>query len=606
MDLLRQIVASPRARHDEAGLDLCYVTDNIIATSGPSGTYPQLAYRNPLKDLVKFLDSKHKENWSIWEFRAEGTGYPDEEVYGRIRHYPWPDHHPPPFALVPLIMGSMKQWLKDKEKEGRVAVVHCKAGKGRSGTISCSYLISEEGWAREDAMKRFTDRRMRPGFGNGISIPSQIRTLMYVERWTNSGKKPYVDRPTEIVELHVWGLRDGVKIGIEGYVDEGKIIKCFHTFHKDERKTIRGEIRKDTGFADVAMELMGKKKAETAADAGKQVKQAEKAEEVVERKPDDDDRSGGDVVFVPKERIVLPSSDVNVDFERRNKSKYGGFTMVTSVAHVWFNTFFEGNGPEQDGKPDDSGVFTIDFDAMDGIKGSSRKGTKCFDKIQVVWKAVDLENKPAVTVTEPSGSTESIPQARPADWKGGNDKHSNDIEKKLGLREADSASADISRASSMKTDPNSDKDDVKDERETVQSVGPDGKALHETTAADVSQSKDVSKNPSTASAHSSANNIPATSSTNTRSAPTQDSVRNEITSSATTDGTSDKKPLWVDQRPQGNETGQSSSPTVASGEQTHVSTADLPGGVPEEQLGKHHEHGPGHLSLNRNTKPSSS
>ena len=30
--LLRQIVAGPRARHPEAGLDLCYVTDDIIAT----------------------------------------------------------------------------------------------------------------------------------------------------------------------------------------------------------------------------------------------------------------------------------------------------------------------------------------------------------------------------------------------------------------------------------------------------------------------------------------------------------------------------------------------------------------------------------------------
>ena len=148
MDLLRQLVASPRARHAEAGLDLCYVTDFLIATSGPSGTYPQVAYRNPLKDLVKFLDSKHGENWAIWEFRAEGTGYPDEEVYNRIRHYPWPDHHPPPFSLIPLIMASMRNWLKGKDADGkeRVAVVHCKAGKGRSGTVSASYLISEEGW----------------------------------------------------------------------------------------------------------------------------------------------------------------------------------------------------------------------------------------------------------------------------------------------------------------------------------------------------------------------------------------------------------------------------------------------------------------------------
>jgi len=30
--LLRQIVAGPRAKHAETGLDLCYVTSNIIAT----------------------------------------------------------------------------------------------------------------------------------------------------------------------------------------------------------------------------------------------------------------------------------------------------------------------------------------------------------------------------------------------------------------------------------------------------------------------------------------------------------------------------------------------------------------------------------------------
>jgi protein-tyrosine phosphatase len=180
--LLRQIVAGPRSRHPEAGLDLCYVTPFIIATSGPSGTYPQRAYRNPLDQLVKFLDYKHGEEWKIWEFRAEGTGYPDSEVYGRIRHYPWPDHHPPPFRLVGLIVAGMRNWLlegEEKGKEGkgngRVVVVHCKAGKGRSGTMACSYLISECGWKPEEALARFTERRMRPGFGQGVSIPSQLR-----------------------------------------------------------------------------------------------------------------------------------------------------------------------------------------------------------------------------------------------------------------------------------------------------------------------------------------------------------------------------------------------------------------------------------------------
>ena len=206
--LLRQIVAGPRSRHPEAGLDLCYVTDQIIATSGPSGTYPQRAYRNPLDQLVKFLDHKHGKDWAIWEFRAEGTGYPDEEVYGRIRHYPFPDHHPPPFSLVPMILASMRNWLREenengekKERKGRVVVVHCKAGKGRSGTMACSYLISECGWKPEEALARFTERRMRPGFGQGVSIPSQLRYVGYVDRWTNFGKV-YVERQIEIMEVH--------------------------------------------------------------------------------------------------------------------------------------------------------------------------------------------------------------------------------------------------------------------------------------------------------------------------------------------------------------------------------------------------------------------
>lgn len=460
--ILRQIVASPRVRHTEADLDLCYVTDNIIATSGPGATYPQVAYRNPLKDLVKFLDRKHGDKWCIWEFRAEGTGYPDVEVYGRVRHYPWPDHHPPPFALIPLIMGSMRNWLREKSVEGRVVVVHCKAGKGRSGTVSCSYLISEEGWTPEDAMARFTERRMRQGFGVGISIPSQQRWISYVDRWTKCGKV-YVERPVEILEVHCWGLRDGVKIVIEGFVEEGKVIKKFHTFTRSERTIVRGEIQKENGFADAVVSVLGRKKtikdkkvAAVVEDAQKQsdmgVESASKTSLDSQSDRSSKESQGGDVIFKPSSRVILPSSDVNIDVERRNKTNLGGLTMVTSVGHVWINTFFEGNGPEQDGKPDDSGVFEIEWDAMDGIKGSSRKGTASFDRIAIVWKAVPLDpHKPSVVINEPAEG-EEVRQTEAADWRG-RDKDKSDpdaLTHKLGLRAKTSDSASVSPASSMR------------------------------------------------------------------------------------------------------------------------------------------------------------
>ncbi|KAG8668488.1 Telomerase protein component 1 [Fusarium poae] len=542
--ILRQIVAGPRARHPEAGLDLCYVTDHIIATSGPSETYPQLAYRNPLDQVVKFLDSKHGEDWAIWEFRAEGTGYPDESVYGRVRHYPWPDHHPPPFRLVPMIMASMRNWLhggeldggrvasdgrpmsankdtltqeqKDEKRKKRVVVVHCKAGKGRSGTVSCSYLIAEEGWKPEDALARFTERRMRPKFGAGVSIPSQLRWISYVERWTRGNKK-YTDRPIEIAEIHVWGLRHGVKVDIEGFTDEGKKIDVFHTFKKEERVVVDPKAPEESGISDMIWEMAGYPAAKAnqqapeeahfsdatnpgdepaVEDKGKKHALKRKGTEILHKvstkgaKPKNDSATssktdvtdnseeepgGMAVILRPKEPVRIPNSDVNISVERRNKTpKSMGLTMVTAVAHVWFNTFFEGEGPERDGKALDSGVFSIEWDAMDGIKGSSRKGSRAFDRIAVVWRVAGTDALPEEVVEPAEG--QPVPQVRPADWKGANTEDP-DNQKDLGLRVQSPASADVSKASSMAEDPGETKQND-GELEGVRSSGPTGEDLH--------------------------------------------------------------------------------------------------------------------------------
>lgn len=454
--LLRQIVAGPRSRHPETGLDLCYVTDQLIATSGPSATYPQRAYRNPLDQLVRFLDSKHGDGWAIWEFRAEGAGYPDEEVYGRVWHYPWPDHHPPPFRLVPMILASMRNWLR--EREDRVVVVHCKAGKGRSGTIACSYLIAECGWTPAEALARFTERRMRPGFGQGVSIPSQLRWIGYVDRWAKAGKL-YVDRQIEIVEVHVWGLRDGVKVQIEGFVNEGKVIKIMHTFTKRERVVVEGNAPGSGGITDMLSDMAGfqtsekGKESESTDSLDKESKTIPRARIPETASPGssspDPEAGGRAVIFRPSKKVVVPSSDVNIDIERRNKASMG-WTMVTAVAHVWFNAYFEGNGPEQNGKPDDTGVFEIDWDKLDGIKGSSRKGTRALDRLAVVWKVHEPEpgrgGKEDV-IREP-GVNSPVPQMAAADWKGGNET-SPGLPTGLGLRSESPCGADVSKANSV-------------------------------------------------------------------------------------------------------------------------------------------------------------
>lgn len=451
-----------------------------------------------------------------------------------------------------MIMASMRNWLngdddddhtggsievgkksqekkKDVDPSKRVVVVHCKAGKGRSGTMACSYLISQCGWTAQDALARFTERRMRPKFGAGVSIPSQLRWVSYVDRWTKGGKR-YVDREVEIVEVHVWGLRHGVKVSVEGFVDEGKKIRVFHTFNKAERTVVQGdapggggmmnflgdalspdandqEIYEDADYGNI---VDGDNQTKSGSDADSSTgnsstatpNQPDKGSRTsVLRKPSvkklasnpksktinpadfsstsspagisstnsnvslpnpprtntmasNSEPGGMAVIFRPSTAVRLPTSDVSVSLERRNRAPASmGLTMVTAVAHVWFNTFFEGQGPEQDGRADDSGVFEIEWDKMDGIKGSSRKGTRAADKISIVWRAVGGEEKttetPGVVVTEP-GEGSPVPQLRAADWRG-EGVEDPDKDRRLGLRAAEPGSENVSRASSVRS-----------------------------------------------------------------------------------------------------------------------------------------------------------
>jgi protein-tyrosine phosphatase len=398
----------------------------------------------------------------------------------------------------------MRNWLHgDEEQEKpsannpkrRVAVVHCKAGKGRSGTVTSSYLISEEGWSRPEALKRFTERRMRAGFGEGVSIPSQLRYVRYVDEWTNKMNKRYVERPVEIVELHVWGLRDGVKVAIDGYIEGGKQINCFHTFTREEKVIIE----KFSSEADTFGKDGETQPPNDASNSSKQQGTFSFGNNGLV--------DVSTVIFKPSSPLILPTSDVDVDFERRNTANYTGWTMVTSVAHVWFNAYFEGGHTGAD-----SGVFEVDWEAMDGIKGSAKKGIKALDKLKVVWRyPKEAGQLSAKVITEPAKG-EPVREPEAADWKGetaeAQAKHSDGVtggrqggaaltvgatiavgaetmKKELGLRKETPESTNISRANSIKGNGEEalrksnelEEADGQEEDEGVQALGPDGEEL---------------------------------------------------------------------------------------------------------------------------------
>lgn len=102
-----------------------------------------------------------------------------EREGGVVLHLGFDDHNPPPIEMMQPFCETVGSYLqKDPE---RVAAIHCKAGKGRTGTmIACLLLYLNEFRTAEDALRWFG--YCRTSNGKGVTIPSQARYVHYFEQ----------------------------------------------------------------------------------------------------------------------------------------------------------------------------------------------------------------------------------------------------------------------------------------------------------------------------------------------------------------------------------------------------------------------------------------
>ncbi|KAF8067782.1 hypothetical protein FPV67DRAFT_1669665 [Lyophyllum atratum] len=143
-EYIRRLVSGDKARFKDKilnlELDLVYLTDQIIIMGYPAGGIEGW-YRNRRDDAKKFLEHRHGKNYWVFNFcPIRENSYDPSFFDGRVSRYPFPDHHAPPLPMMPLVAREMRAWLQGSPD--RVAVIHCKAGKGRSGTMACTYLLS--------------------------------------------------------------------------------------------------------------------------------------------------------------------------------------------------------------------------------------------------------------------------------------------------------------------------------------------------------------------------------------------------------------------------------------------------------------------------------
>lgn len=195
--VFRALMTVPKhtSKTPNSTLDLSYITPQLVVSGGPTDSKHRAVFRDNVAHVVAYLDLKHgRGNWHVWNLRAEGEGYALNGVIGPHCSYrPIVDHEIPPLEFMEKLMVEIHNFL-DVSSE-RVALIHCKQGMGRSGTICCGYLMYQmftRGiYASVDEMvAKFTAKRMKKVFGPGVSIESQLRFLRY---W-----KVYMELPPDL------------------------------------------------------------------------------------------------------------------------------------------------------------------------------------------------------------------------------------------------------------------------------------------------------------------------------------------------------------------------------------------------------------------------
>ncbi|KAF8378762.1 hypothetical protein HHK36_030111 [Tetracentron sinense] len=173
---IRQMVSKKRRRMLVGGydLDMSYITDRLLAMSFPAERMRAM-YRNPLWQVKSVLDMRHLGHYKIYNLCIEES-YDPSHFHGRLEVFPFDDNHVPPLQMIKIFCESVHSWLSGDPQN--IAVIHCMAGKGRTGLMVCAYLVYN-GMSAEEALQLYANRRTTNN--EGVSIPSQRR---YVGYWS--------------------------------------------------------------------------------------------------------------------------------------------------------------------------------------------------------------------------------------------------------------------------------------------------------------------------------------------------------------------------------------------------------------------------------------
>jgi len=238
INIVKSLVSQDKTRfcYDGFDLDLTYITTRIIAMGFPSSSIEGI-YRNNMEDVKEFFAKRHPNHYKVYNLCDDKKYAPN--CFYRQGHFPFKDHEAPPLNLIRPFCEDAKKFL-DEDKENVVSI-HCKAGKGRTGTFICCLLLYMKFFETADECLLYYGL-MRVGTVKGVTVPSQIRYVHYFESiLKNNIPHPITFKKVLIRNVKMYTIP---KIGKKKFTplfsieNQGKVVKYSEINKKKDTYTI--------------------------------------------------------------------------------------------------------------------------------------------------------------------------------------------------------------------------------------------------------------------------------------------------------------------------------------------------------------------------------
>ena len=177
---LRAMTTVPKIKVPQPchGVDLFYILPTVLVGSYPSekSSIGTTSSKSSLNKILRFLAQTYKKSVVINLVAEQEPYHIDEEYSGSVttRWIHWTDHHAVALSDFVSLIYCIARFLQDKSHG---VFIHCKHGKGRTGTLVSALITLLYGVPLAEATQIFVQRRAI--YDIGVKIKSQVQLLRY-------------------------------------------------------------------------------------------------------------------------------------------------------------------------------------------------------------------------------------------------------------------------------------------------------------------------------------------------------------------------------------------------------------------------------------------